>query len=198
MKATLVRRTGEKKELSLIFSWGYFFFGPFYYLAYKRFFRFLILTAVYVFGFWKQCGVEVVNLLVKWGVNLKYVEFLKVPGEHYWVTVGIMVGLHVVICFITPKIIIKRLLHKRGYVPYSEIDAQLLVKHSLAKVGTIPYLANFKPMNGVQGKIKIENTAELNKKLDELAQLLKEGMITKDEYNTKRAEALMNVASKKK
>ena len=153
---------------------------------------------MYVLGFWKQCGSEVVNLLVKWGVNLKYVEFLKVPGENYWITLGVMLGLHVVICFITPKIIIKRLLHKRGFVPYSEIDAQLLVKHSLAKVGTIPYLANFKPMNGVQGKIKIENTAELNKKLDELAQLLKEGMINKDEYNTKRAEALMNVASKKK
>ena len=44
---------------------------------------------------------------------------------------------------------------------------------------------------------KIQNTEELSKKLEELAQLLKEGMITKDEYNTKRAEALMNVASKK-
>ena len=39
---------------------------------------------------------------------------------------------------------------------------------------------------------------KLNKKLEELAQLLKEGMITKDEYNTKRAEARMNVKSKKK
>lgn len=198
MKATLVRRTGEKKELSLIFSWGYFFFGPFYYLAYKRFFRFFILTAVYVFGFWKQCGTLLVELLSKWGVDAEYIEFLKIPGEYYWITLGVMIVLHVAISFITPKIIIKRLLHKRGYVPYSEIDAQLLVKHSLVKVGTVPYLANFKPINGVQGKIKIENTAELNKKLDELAQLLKEGMITKDEYNTKRAEALMNVASKKK
>ena len=67
----------------------------------------------------------------------------------------------------------------------------------MAKVGTIPYLANFKPINGVKGKIKIENTEALNKKLEELAQLLKEGMINKDEYNTKRAEALMNLASKK-
>ena len=49
----------------------------------------------------------------------------------------------------------------------------------------------------MQGKIKIENTEELNKKLEELAELLKSGMITKDEYNTKRAEALMNVASKR-
>ena len=93
-------------------------------------------------------------------------------------------------------LVIKKLL-RRGYVPYSEIDAQLLVKHSLTKVGTMCYLANFKPVNGVQGKIKIENSAELSKKLEELAQLLKEGMITKDEYNTKRAEALMNVTSKK-
>lgn len=198
MKATLVKRTGESKELSLIFSVGYFFLGPIYYLIYGRFFRFLLLSILYVFGLWKECGTLIANLLVKMGVNSNYVDFLKVPGENYLISIGVIVGLHIVISFITPKIIIRKLLHKRGYVPYSEIDAQLLVKHSLAKVGTIPYLANFKPINGVQGKIKIENTAELNKKLDELAQLLKEGMITKDEYNTKRAEALMNVASKKK
>ena len=193
MKATLVRRTGESKELSLVFSWGYFFFGPLYYLFYRRFIRFLLLAIVYVFCFWKQCGSLLADLFIKWGADANYVNFLRFPGDNYWITLGVVVGLHIVICFITPKVVVKGLLHKRGYVPYSEVDAQLLVKHSLAKVGTIPYLANFKPI-----KIKIENTAELNKKLDELAQLLKEGMITKDEYNTKRAEALMNVASKKK
>ena len=89
------------------------------------------------------------------------------------------------------------LLRKKGFIPYSEIDAQLLVKHSLVKVGTKSYLSNFKSIRGVQGKIKIEYTEELNKKLDELAELLKSGMITKDEYNTKRAQALMNIATKK-
>lgn len=197
MKAKLVKRTGESKDLSLIFSWGYFCFGPFYYLAYKLFWRFLGLACLYVFGIWKQCGHYLVKLFVELGVEGKYVDFLKIPGENYWMTIGIIVGLHIVLSFLTPKVVIKNLLHKRGYVPYSEIDAQLLVKYSLAKVGTMPYLANFKPVNGVQGKIKIQNTAELNKKLEELAQLLKEGMITKDEYNTKRAEALMNVKSKK-
>ena len=197
MKANLIKRTGERKKISLLFSLGYFFLGPLYYLFNKLFFRFLFLTIIYVFCIWKQCGEYLVDLFVNIGVDSKYVEFLKIPGEHYWITIGVIAGLHLVLSFITPKVIIKHLLHKKGYVPYSEIDAQLLVKHSLAKVGTIPYLANFKPINGVQGKIKIENTAELNKKLDELAQLLKEGMINKDEYNTKRAEALMNVKSKK-
>jgi len=197
MKATLVKRTGESKRLSLIFSLGYFCFGPFYYLVYKMFFRFLILAIIYVFGVWKQCGHYLVEWLTSMGIDAKYIEFLEIPGEYYWVTLGVVVGLHIVLSFITPRIIIKKLLHKKGYVPYSEIDAQLLVKYSLAKVGTIPYLANFKPINGVKGKIKIENTAELNKKLDELASLLKEGMINKDEYNTKRAEVLMNLASKK-
>ena len=197
MKAKLVKRTGESKELSLVFSLGYFFFGPLYYLFYKMFWRFLVLAIVYVYGIWKQCGHYLVKLFTSMGVDAKYVEFLEIPKDYYWVMLGVVVGLHIVISFVTPKIIIKKLLRKRGYVPYSEIDAQLLVKYSLAKVGTIPYLANFKPINGVQGKIKIENTAELNKKLEELASLLKEGMITKDEYNTKRAEALMNVKSKK-
>ena len=197
MRVKLVRRTGESKGLSIVFSLGYLCFGPFYYLFYKRIWRFLLLTAIYVFGIWKQCGEYLIKLFQEIGVDYKYVEFLKIPGENYWITLGVVVGVHLVMCFITPKIIIKYLIHKRGYVPYSEIDAQLLVKYSLAKVGTIPYLANLKPINGVRGKIKIENTPELDKKLDELAQLLKEGMINKDEYNTKRAELLMNIKSKK-
>ena len=197
MRVKLVKRTGESKELSLVFSLGYLCFGPFYYLFYKRIWRFLLLATIYLFGIWKQCGEYLVKLLVDLGVNSKYISFLEVPGKYYWITLGVVLGIHLVVSFITPKIIVKYLIHKRGYVPYSEIDAQLLVKYSLAKVGTIPYLANLKPINGVRGKIKIENTPELNKKLDELAQLLKEGMINKDEYNTKRAELLMNVKSKK-
>lgn len=197
MKATLVRRTGEKKDLSLVFSLGYMFFGPFYYLYYKLFFKFLALGFVYTFAIWKQCGVYLAKLFVNIGVNAKFVEFLKIPGNNYWITLIVIACIHVAMCFITPRVIAKRLLKKKGYIPYSEIDAQLLVKHSLVKVGTKCYLSNFKPINGVQGKIKIENTAELNKKLKELAELLKEGMITKDEYNLKRAEALMNVKSKK-
>lgn len=196
MKAKLIKRSGESKELSLVFSWRYLLFGPFYYLWHKMVWRFLLLAVIYVFGIWKQCGYYLVELFVKLGVDASYVNFLKVPGDHYWITLGVVLGLHLVLCFVTPKVVIKKLL-RRGYVPYSEVDAQLLVKHSLTKVGTMCYLANFKPVNGVQGKIKIENSAELSKKLEELAQLLKEGMITKDEYNTKRAEALMNVTSKK-
>lgn len=197
MKATLVRRTGESKDLSLVFSLGYLFFGPFYYLFYKMVFRFLILALIYVFAIWKECGVYLVKLFAKIGVNPAYVEFLKVPGNNYWITLSVLAVIHIVICFITPRVIVNKLLKKKGYIPYSEVDAQLLVKHSLVKVGTKCYLSNFKPINGVQGKIKIENAEELNKKLSELAELLKEGMITKDEYNLKRAEALMNVKSKK-
>ena len=197
MKAKLVKRTGESKELSLIFSWGYFFFGPFYYLFYKLIWKFLFLSLLYTFCIWKNSGALLVKWLVSLGVDQKYLSFIEFPGKYYYVTLGVIIGLHLILCFITPKVIVRRLLHKKGYVPYSEIDAQLLVKYSLAKVGTMSYLNNNKPIRGVQGKIKIENTEELNKKLDELAQLLKEGMITKDEYNIKRAEALMNVGRKK-
>ncbi len=197
MKAKLVKRSGETKEMSLVFSIGYFFFGPLYYLFYKMIWRFLLLAVIYVFGIWKNLGAILVDFLVSKGVAEKYISFLEVPGKFYLITLGVIIGLHIVLCFITPKIVVKKLLRKKGYVPYSDIDAQLLIKHSLAKVGTMSYLANYKPVHGVQGKIKIENTEDLNKKLEELAQLLKEGMITKDEYNKKRAEALMNVADKK-
>lgn len=197
MKARLVKRSGESKELSLIFSWGYFFFGPFYYMFYKMILRGLLLLVAYAFCIWKGAGKLLADALVAWGVNSKYVSFLELPGKYYFITLGVIIGVHLILCFITPKIVVRKLLHKKGFVPYSEVDAQLLVKYSLAKVGTMCYLSNNKPIKGVQGKIKIENSQELNKKLDELAQLLKEGMITKDEYNRKRAEALMDVATKK-
>ena len=197
MKAKLVKRSGEEKELSLMFSWGYFFFGPFYYLFYKMIWTFLLLAIIYTFCLWKGAGHLIVEGLVNLNIDEKYISFIEIPGKYYFVTLGIIIGIHIILCFTTPKTVVKRLIHKKGYVPYSEIDAQLLVKHSLVKVGTMSYLSNFKSIKGVQGKIKIDNTEELNKKLDELAQLLKEGMITKDEYNTKRAEALMNVTSKK-
>lgn len=197
MKAKLIKRSGETKELSLIFSLGYFFFGPLYYLFYKMVLRSFILVLLYVFCIWKNAGILLLNLITSWGVEAKFLAFLKIPSNHYFITLGVIIGFHLLMCFITPKVMVKKLIRKRGYVPYSEIDAQLLVKHSLAKVGTMCYLSNHKPIRGVQGKIKIENTEDLNKKLEELAELLKSGMITKDEYNIKRAEALMNVPSKK-
>lgn len=197
MKATLVRRTGEHKKLSLAFSWQYLLFGPLYYVYYGFIVRFLVLALVYVFCIWRGAGGLLVDLLISWGAEERFVSFLEVPGNHYFITLGVVIGVHILLCFLTPRMVVKKLVHRKGYVPYSETDAQLLVKHSLAKVGTKCYLTNNKPIDGVQGKIKIENTKDLDTILDELAQLLKEGMITKDEYNTKRAEALMNKVDRK-
>jgi hypothetical protein len=87
---------------------------------------------------------------------------------------------------------------KDGYAPYCEIDTQLLIKYKLAKVGTQCYLASFKAIDGVQGKIKMGNSKDLAKELEELKQLLKEGMLTKDEYETKRAQAIMRCGTTKK
>ena len=82
MKAKLVKRTGEEKVLSLIFSWGYFFLGPIYYLFNKFIGRFLLYTALYVFGIWKDAGVSIVKLLTSWGINEKFVYFLEIPGKY--------------------------------------------------------------------------------------------------------------------
>ena len=91
-----------------------------------------------------------------------------------------------------------RKLFKKGYVPYAEIDTQILIKYNLVKVGTLCYLSSFKAVDGVQGKIKMGNSKNLEKELDELKQLLKEGMINKDEYETKRAMAIMRSSNTKK
>ena len=58
-------------------------------------------------------------------------------------------------------------------------------------------MSSFKAVDGVQGKIKMGNSKDLAKELEELKQLLKEGMISKDEYETKRAMAIMRSGSKK-
>ena len=126
--------------------------------------------------------------------NLKLFDSLN--DNYLYLLIGLFV-VHVILAFVTPRVIIKRTM-KDGYAPYCEIDTQLLIKHKLAKVGTQCYLASFKAIDGVQGKIKMGNSKDLAKELEELKQLLKEGMLTKDEYETKRAQAIMRCGTTKK
>ena len=111
---------------------------------------------LYTFCIWKDAGNMLIRLLISIGINERYLSFIAIPGNHYYVTLGVIIGLHIVISFMASKVVISKLLRRYGYVPYSEIDAQLLVKYSLAKVGTKCYLSNNKPIKGVQGKIEVK------------------------------------------
>lgn len=187
---TLAKASGESKEINLYFSLEYLLFGPVYYLWKVMIVKGLTLSLLYVAVIWKGFFTFAKQLLVGWGVAEIGLGFFDTLDQWYWyLLIGLGV-LHLILCFLTPRFVIKKAM-KSGFVPYCEIDTQLLIKHKLAKVGTQCYLSSFKPIDGVQGKIKMGNSKDLAKQLDELKQLLKEGMLTKDEYETKRAEAIM-------
>ena len=158
--------------------------------------RGILLLSGYVTLLWKGLPLIIQDVLINQGIVEEKLVFLdKINGAYWWI-VGSLVAIHILLAFITPRAVIKKLC-KNGYVPYSEIDTQLLIKHNLAKVGTLCYLSSFKAIDGVQGKIKMGNSKNLEKELEELKQLLKDGMISKDEYETKRAMAIMRSGSKK-
>ena len=194
-KVTLANTNGETKELGVRFSLGYLFFGPLYYLYKVMIVRGLLLLLLYVVALWRGVFPLVKELLIKAGATIDLSFLDKLHDMHWWI-LGILLVVHVLLTCITPRAVIKKLF-KKGYVPYSEIDTQRLIKHNLVKVGTLCYLSSFKAVDGVQGKIKMGNSKNLAKELEELKQLLKEGMLTKDEYETKRAMAIMRSGSKK-
>jgi hypothetical protein len=194
-KVTLANTNGETKEVGIHFSFGYLIFGPLYYLYKLMIVRGLLLALVYVLVLWKGLFALIKTGLVNAGVTAN-LAFLDKLGELYWWLLGALIVVHILLAFITPRAVVKKLF-KKGYVPYCEIDTQMLIKHNLAKVGTLCYLSSFKAIDGVQGRIKMGNSKDLQKELDELKQLLKEGMISKDDYETKRAMAIMRSGSKK-
>lgn len=196
-KVTLANTQGKAKEINVKFSWGYLFLGPIYYFAKVMIFRGILLTLLYVLVLWYGLFDLLHPLLLNMQVPAQYVGWMPMVKNLYWWLVGVLAVFHLLMAFITPRKVIKKMF-KKGYVPYCEIDTQLLIKHNLAKVGTQCYLSSFKAIDGVQGKIKIGNSKDLQKELDELKQLLKEGMITKDEYETKRAMAIMRSSNKNK
>ena len=194
-RVTFANTAGETKEVNVRLSLGYLFFGPLYYFFKVMIVRGLILSLVYVAVIYRGFFPLVQDLLVKWGVEGDLSIFDKLHDSYFWL-LGVLAVVHVLLVLITPRLVVKKLF-KKGFVPYAEIDTQILIKHNLAKVGTLCYLSSFKAIDGVQGKIKMGNSKDLQKELDELKQLLKEGMITKDEYETKRAKAIMRSGDKK-
>ena len=195
-KVTLSNINGETKKVRVRLSFGYFFFGPLYLLSKLIIVRGLVLSLVYVALIYSGFLPLVKETLLGWNVNADYLGILDKISSMYWVLLGALAVVHVLLTFITPRIVIKKLF-RNGYVPYAEIDTQILIKHNLVKVGTLCYLSSFNSVDGVQGKIKMGNSKNLEKELEELKQLLKEGMITKDEYETKRAMAIMRSGNKK-
>lgn len=195
-KVTVANTAGNAKEVNVKISFGYLFFGPFYYLAKGMVIRGILLLLLYAIVLWY--GVfDLIHPLLVGLVPGMYIDWMLKVKDFYWPLLGALAVVHVLMVFIAPRKYIKRLF-KKGYVPYCEIDTQMLIKANLAKVGTQCYLSSFKAIDGVQGKIKVGNSKDLQKELDELKELLKEGMITKDEYETKRAMAIMRNSNKDK
>lgn len=195
-KVTLCNRLGETKEVQLDLSLGYLLLGPIYLYIKGMILRAISLTLVYIVMLWKGIFSLLKDGLISLGVSSN-LEFLDTLDSLYWWLLGFLIVFHVIYALVLPRIEVKKLF-KKSYVPYSEIDTQLLIKVNLAKVGTLSYLSAFKTVDGVQGKIKMGNSKTLEKELQELKELLKEGMITKDEYETKRAMAIMRVGKDKK
>jgi hypothetical protein len=195
MKVVFSNLKGDKKAVRLGFSFGYFILGPFYLLFKKRFGRFVILAALYTLGLWAGAGVQIASWLQGLGLDSKYTEFLHLPNDHYLYSVIVIALLHLIMTVYTPKIIARKILRK-GYIPFSELDTQKLIKYRLVRVGCKSFLSAFTPVEGVPGKIVVHNEKEYEYHIEQITSLLRGGIITKDEYNARRAAIFMDKKKK--
>lgn len=191
MKVTLADAAGKKKKVLLGFSVGYFFFGPLYLLFKNVILRGLIFLLIYVLLLWQGSGQYIADIFAYYDLPTEHIDLFVTYTTQYglYFLIGAAV-LHLLLTIYVPRIIVRKLFNK-GYMPFSELDTQKLIKHNLVKVGTQSYLTTFGPVNGVGGQIKVKNEKELKYHLEQLTNLLKSGIITKDEYNARRASIIM-------
>ena len=197
MKVNLKNNNGKIKKVNINFSFLYFLFGPLYALFkgfYLRFFLLSLLYITFILNNFLNLIFNFINGIVSLPSFLEEISLIPLNDPIYsYIFIFII---HLVISLLTPRAIIKKALKKQDYHPLKEIDTQKLVKYNLVKIGRKSYNEIFYPKDGLIGKVKIEDEKAIKKELDNLAQLLKKGMITQDEYNQKRISLIMRTSEK--
>lgn len=193
MKVNLKNNKGKVKKINLNFSFLYFFLGPVYFLLKGYFFRFLLSSFLYVTLIWSNFLNLIYSFLNNYIQMPSIVEEISLLPKEEPIYSFILLGIvHLLFSILTPRVIVKKSLKKKDFHPQKEIDTQKLIKYNLVKVGRKSYDEIFYPKEGLSGKIKISDQKEIKKEIDNLAKLLKNGMITQDEYNEKRIHLIMS------
>ena len=121
-----------------------------------------------------------------------------------YIGIALALGLHIYIAFIIEGSLIKKLLKDNRYLPITESDARLLiscgaVKHNIPLAGDkiftneenkliknsvdVPYILN----DNANSQINRYKELDKNKRLTELNELYKLGLMTREEFEIQRA-----------
>lgn len=191
MRVNFADKTSKRKRVFLGFSIGYFLLGPIYFLFTGRFLRFIAGSLLYILLLWQGAWPYLASLVDQLNILTQVINNILSFTSAYWRFFFIvLIVLHIFMTIRVPRLKARRLI-KKGYMPFSQLDVQKLIKKNLVKIGALSYLDTFGPKDGVGGQIKVKNDRDLMFHLDQLAKLLRDGIISKDEYNEKRAMIIM-------
>lgn len=206
----LADKKGNTKTKNIGFSWKFFFLGPFYLLVHLKIFSAILLFLLYFY----LLPIPGMNLIGEFVLNnfnenisdavyMSLLLFRTIP----FIFIGIILslGLHLYLSFNIEGVLIKRLLKNNKYLPITENDARLLiscgaVKHTIPLAGDkifsveednqliknnidVPYILN----DDSNSEINRFRELEKNKRLTELNELYKLGLMTREEFEIQRA-----------
>lgn len=206
----LADKKGHTKTKNIGFSWKFFFLGPLYLFIHLKIFTALILTLLY-FYLLPIPGMNLIGEFVLNNFNEDIAEAVYVSLLLFRTTpfmyIGIILSLwlHIYLSFKIEGVLIKRLLKNNKYLPITENDARLLiscgaVKHNIPLAGDkifsteeenqliknnvdVPYILN----DDSNSEVNRFRELEKNKRLTELNELYKLGLMTREEFEIQRA-----------
>ena len=206
----LADKKGHTKTKDIGFSWKFFFLGPFYMIFNLKIFSALLLSLLY-FYFLPIPGMDliadfVLNNFNESIANTAYTALLLFRTTPYmYFGIILSLGFHLYVSFTIESSLIKRLLKDNKYLPITENDARLLiycgaVKHNVPLAGDkifsseenneiikknvdVPYILNSVSNSEVNKYKRLQK----NKRLTELNELYKLGLMTREEFEIQRA-----------
>ena len=206
----LADKKGHTKTKNIGFSWKFFFLGPIYMIFNLKIFSALLLSLLY-FYFLPLPGMDLIadfalnnfNDSIASTAYIALMLFRTTPYMYFGIILSL--GFHIYISFTIESSLIKRLLKDNKYLPITENDARILiscgaVKHTVPLAGDkifssdenseilrknvdVPYILNT-DSNSEANKYK---QLEKNKRLTELNELYKLGLMTREEFEIQRA-----------
>ena len=205
----LADKKGNTKTKNIGFSWKSFFLGPLYLLFNLKIFSFIFISLFYFYilpipgmSFIAEFVLNNFNQDIAEIVYLSLMLFRTSPLMY--IGIALALGLHIYIAFIIEGSLIKKLLKDNRYLPITESDARLLiscgsVKHNIPLAGDkiftneenkliknsvdVPYILN----DNANSQINRYKELDKNKRLTELNELYKLGLMTREEFEIQRA-----------
>lgn len=209
----LADKQGNVKQKRIGFSFGYFFFGPFYLFARAR-----IILGIFILGLYYYLlplrGMNTISNFILQLLNLQEYPIIKTIFMFFrddytkYIGITLTIAIHIFVSIFIESYLLKKLIKKKKLLPVTEDDARILISYHVCntkielassriqnekiqneynlhqKELDLPYIINELDTS----KIATFKRATMRKKIEELNELYSLNQITREEYEIRRAK----------